>query len=83
MICSHPYNTWPLHVKLFTREAVKHWEAAGSSSSIPLPLGFTSQIELEGVDGKSGLTGSGRKGPIDITDGMLGVLRLRTLPLNG
>ncbi|KAK2467837.1 hypothetical protein APHAL10511_000132 [Amanita phalloides] len=69
MICLHPYNLWPLHVKLFTNDAVKCWEENGKkSSSIPLPLGFTCHVELEGVDGKSGLIGSGRKGPIDVTD---------------
>ncbi|KIP10803.1 hypothetical protein PHLGIDRAFT_65067, partial [Phlebiopsis gigantea 11061_1 CR5-6] len=25
MLCSHPYNTWPLHVKLFTEDASKIW----------------------------------------------------------
>ncbi|KIL68887.1 hypothetical protein M378DRAFT_29626, partial [Amanita muscaria Koide BX008] len=64
MICSHPYNTWPLHVKLYTAEAVKHWQEVGNT----LPPGFTYQIELEGVDGNSGSIGSGRKGPIDVTD---------------
>ncbi|KAF8621551.1 hypothetical protein AX15_007720 [Amanita polypyramis BW_CC] len=69
MICNHPYNMWPLRVKLFTNEAVRHWEEAGKGAPLlPLPLGFTCQVELEGVDGKSGLIGSGRKGPIDITD---------------
>lgn len=64
MICSHPYNTWPLHVKLFTAEAVKHWQEVGNT----LSPGFTYQIELEGVDGNSGSVGSGRKGPLDVTD---------------
>lgn len=70
MICWRPYNTWPLHVKLFTKEAVKHWEDAGNKPQpLALPPGFTCQVELEGVNGKSGLIGSGRKGPIDVTDG--------------
>jgi hypothetical protein len=70
MICLHPYNTWPLHVKLFTKDAVKHWEdAANRPPSLSLPPGFTCRVELEGVNGKSGLIGSGRKGPIDVTDG--------------
>ncbi len=70
MICLHPYNTWPLHVKLFTKDAVKHWEdAANRPPSLSLPPGFTCRVELEGVNGKSGLVGSGRKGPIDVTDG--------------
>ena len=75
MICLHPYNTWPLHVKLFTKDAVKHWEHAGQVPPLsPLPRGFTCQVELEGVDGKSGSVGSGRKGPIDVTDGASGSL---------
>ena len=37
--------------------------------SQPLPLGMTSTEEYEGVDGKSGSPGSGRVGPIDVTDG--------------
>lgn len=72
MLVSPPYSSWPLHVKLFTAEAVKHWNFIRSSQSIPLPPGFTYTIELEGVDGKSGKAGSGRKGPIDVTDGELG-----------
>ncbi|KAJ3551569.1 hypothetical protein NM688_g4625 [Phlebia brevispora] len=71
MISTHPYNAWPLHVKLFTREAVKIWEAITtnkSSSRFKLPPGFACTIELEGVDGRSGETGSGREAPIDITD---------------
>lgn len=67
MISHHPFNKWPLHVKLFTHEAVNHWEA--STQALPLPIGFTCSIELEGVDGKSGKTGSGRKGPLSVTDG--------------
>ncbi|EKM57134.1 uncharacterized protein PHACADRAFT_172822 [Phanerochaete carnosa HHB-10118-sp] len=66
MICSHPYNTWALHVKLFTEEAAKTWNVLYRKESPP--LGFTSAVELEGVDGKSGKTGSGRTGPIDVTD---------------
>jgi hypothetical protein len=82
MICLHPYNTWPLHVKLFTENAVKHWEDAANIPPLaPLPRGFTCQIELEGVDGKSGLVGSGRKGPISITDGVCGSLVSRFAPL--
>lgn len=68
MVRSHPYNTWALHVKLFTAEAAKVWD--GLSRKAPLLPGFTSTVELEGVDGKSGKTGSGRTGPIDVTDGM-------------
>ncbi|KAJ3517641.1 hypothetical protein NLJ89_g379 [Agrocybe chaxingu] len=68
MICMHPFNTWPLHVKLFTEEAVLYWKVAGSKGTIPLPPGFTCNVELEGVDGKSGQSGSGRRGPITVDD---------------
>ena len=37
--------------------------------SQPLPPGMTFTEEYEGVNGKSGLPGSGRVGPIDVTDG--------------
>ena len=67
MMTTHPYKTWPLHVKLFTPEVVKVWEAASRSGQL-LPPGSTVQIELEGVDGKSGQAGSGRSGPIEVTD---------------
>ena len=69
MVRAHPYTTWPLHVKLFTEEAVKIWSDASRKS--PLPQGLTVLVELEGVDGKSGEIGSGRTGPIDVTDGEL------------
>lgn len=70
MIATHPYNTWPLHVKLFTAKAVELWNVATKDvETAPLPLGFTCQVELEGVDGKSGLKGSGRQGPIQVGDG--------------
>ena len=51
MASTHPYNLWPLHVKLFTPLAMKAWGDAASSTP-PLPAGLTVQIELEGVDGK-------------------------------
>jgi hypothetical protein len=66
MIRTHPYNTWPLQVKAFTREADKAWTTL--SKTIPLPPGLVYTVELEGVDGKSGLVGSGRTGPIDVAD---------------
>jgi structure-specific endonuclease subunit SLX1 len=71
MISSHPYSSWPLHVKLFTSDAVKGWQDATKAvgESAPLLKGFTVTTELEGVDGKSGEPGSGRKGPIEVTDG--------------
>ena len=68
MLAYHPYNTWPLRVKIFTEEALKFWEAY--SQTFPSPEGLSVTIELEGVDGKSGKPGSGRMGPIDVTDGM-------------
>jgi structure-specific endonuclease subunit SLX1 len=67
MLTTNPYDKWPLHVKLFTEEAVKCWN--GVADSTPMPPGFTYTTELEGVDGKSGKVGSGRKGPIDLKDG--------------
>lgn len=67
MLSSHPYNLWPLHVKFFTHEANKVWNQELGD----LPTGLTCVTELEGVDGKSGLVGSGRVGPVDVTDGML------------
>ena len=71
MIASHPYNTWPLHVKIFTEEASKHWNtiSGGHPRRFTLPVGFTCSVELEGVDGQSGLIGSGRMGAIDVKDG--------------
>jgi hypothetical protein len=68
MITRPPFNNWPLHVKLFTTEAVKLWDTASAAKHAPaMPPGFTSSIELEGVDGKSGH--SGRKGAIAVDDG--------------
>ena len=71
MIVSYPYSNWPLHVKLFSTEAVKAWDVSGRTNP-HLPMGFTSAIELEGVDGKKAdvNVGSGRRGPIDVSDGM-------------
>ncbi|KAJ6602178.1 hypothetical protein B0H10DRAFT_2230287 [Mycena sp. CBHHK59/15] len=69
MISTHPYSSWPLHVKLFTDAAVKGWANANKDASVPaLPQGFTYVIELEGVDGKSGQVGSGRDGPLSAND---------------
>ncbi|OJT12213.1 Structure-specific endonuclease subunit slx1 [Trametes pubescens] len=69
MVSSHPYNTWPLSVKLFTEEAAKIWNASAKDASIPpLPEGLTVSLEYEGVDGKSGKPGAGRTGPIDVVD---------------
>ena len=67
MVTAHPYNMWPLHVKFFTSLSKKEWDEAIVSQ--PLPTGMTFSEEYEGVDGRSGLPGSGRVGPIDITDG--------------
>jgi structure-specific endonuclease subunit SLX1 len=79
MISAKPYNTWPLQVKIFTEEAAKYWTecsvTAKSKKSIlvadplALPFGCIHTVELEGVDGKSGKTGSGRIGPICVKDG--------------
>ncbi|KAJ4000609.1 hypothetical protein F5050DRAFT_1803950 [Lentinula boryana] len=82
MISIHPYNLWPLHVKVFTPQAMKIWQEftnvrkvtkgkgkqkADADGSITLPRGFTHTVELEGVDGKSA-GGSGRTEPIDVQD---------------
>lgn len=70
MVSSHPYNTWPLSVTIFTEEAEKAWNNATKAAGMPpLPSGLKVATELEGVDGKSGKTGSGRTDPIDVTDG--------------
>jgi structure-specific endonuclease subunit SLX1 len=74
MISRYPFTSWPLHVKLFTEEAVKYWDAAARKSKTPLPLGFICSVELEGVDGKSGLVGSGRVGPMRADDGKNSIL---------
>ncbi|KAF9484519.1 hypothetical protein BDN70DRAFT_127777 [Pholiota conissans] len=69
MIGKHPFDIWPLHVKLFTEEAVQCWDAAARFPDVlPLPPGFTCSVELEGVDGKSGHPGSGRIGPMAADD---------------
>ncbi|KAJ7874733.1 hypothetical protein B0H14DRAFT_2717316 [Mycena olivaceomarginata] len=70
MLSTHPWCTWPLHVKLFTDAAVKGWNTANDNTSVPLPLGFTCAVELEGVDGKSGQVGSGRRGPLSVDDAL-------------
>ncbi|KAI0772964.1 hypothetical protein BD413DRAFT_38141 [Trametes elegans] len=69
MVSSHPYNTWPLRVKLFTEDAEKAWNNATKDPGMPsLPSGLHIAREFEGVDGKSGKVGSGRTGPIDVMD---------------
>ncbi|KAK1225259.1 Slx4p interacting protein [Marasmius sp. AFHP31] len=73
MISNHPYNTWPLQLKIFTPEARKCWEdlskgKTAANTPPPLPRGFSVDTELEGVDGKSGMVGSGRKKPIEVKD---------------
>ncbi|KAH9924972.1 uncharacterized protein BXZ73DRAFT_23567, partial [Epithele typhae] len=69
MVASHPYNTWPLRVTLFTEAAERAWNTAGRDL-VPAsnPPGLEVHREFEGVDGKSGVEGSGRVGPIDVTD---------------
>lgn len=107
LIRTHPFSTWPLHVKLFTEEAVHCWNTVASTWPLSshlhcgnpggennafgnettkgkeqihyqlnqrqyqmvFPPGFICSIELEGVDGSSGLRGSGREGPVCVTDG--------------
>ncbi|CAL1710047.1 unnamed protein product [Somion occarium] len=68
MVASHPYNTWPLHVKLFTEEAAKAWFEVTKDSNVSIPLGLSVSTELEGVHGRSGKIGSGRTDPINVTD---------------
>ncbi|KAI4517049.1 hypothetical protein K525DRAFT_290238 [Schizophyllum commune Loenen D] len=69
MITSHPYNLWPLHVRLFTAEAEKFWGMLAKAPAYrALPRGLTASVELEGVDGQSGSRGSGRTGPVDVAD---------------
>ncbi|EAU91572.1 hypothetical protein CC1G_02061 [Coprinopsis cinerea okayama7 len=34
MICTHPFSLWPLHVKLFTEEAVRHWAKFDKESGV-------------------------------------------------
>ncbi|KAG9081748.1 Slx4p interacting protein, partial [Ceratobasidium sp. 370] len=68
-----PYNTWPLHVKIFTQEAKLLWdEAQQPGLDTPLPRGFTYSVEYEGVDGKSPIPTdqqlAARTGPIDVKD---------------
>ncbi|KAG8890805.1 Slx4p interacting protein [Tulasnella sp. 332] len=67
MLTISPYNKWPLRVKLYAPEVMKLWNELNVAAP-PLPRGFSTSIELEGVDGKSGAEGSGRIGPIDVTD---------------
>ena len=71
LVSRPPFNTWPLHVKLFTHEAEQYWKDSTNDAASLLPPGFTCTLELEGVDGKSGHVGSGRQGPISIDDGKL------------
>lgn len=70
MLCSSPYDIWPLRVKIFTKEAEKIWHDLDKKERalLPLPHACTVSVELEGVDGKSGLAGTGRVDPIEVTD---------------
>ncbi|KAF7315275.1 Structure-specific endonuclease subunit SLX1 [Mycena indigotica] len=63
------WASYSLHVKLFTEAAVRDWKAAEQVTPV-LPVGFTCQVELEGVNGRSGKAGSGRDGPILVDDGL-------------
>ncbi|KAG8943296.1 Slx4p interacting protein [Tulasnella sp. 424] len=67
MLSVPPWNTWPLRVKLYSKEVARLWEKLVDSSQ-SLPKGVEVSSEMEGVDGKNGLVGSGRTGPIDVTD---------------
>jgi structure-specific endonuclease subunit SLX1 len=91
MLASPPYNSWPLHVKIFNIDAVREWSSA--ANSIPdsaLPLGLTVSVELEGVDGKGtrpivgakGLPRKTRNGPIDVKDGGFSVSLLSSSRLS-
>ena len=84
MLACHPYSNWPLHVTLFDAHAVKAWEDAGRGNT-PLPIGFTSAVELEGVDGKKANVhvGSGRRRPIDVSDGRFQPIKRIVLPSPG
>ncbi|CAE6452166.1 unnamed protein product [Rhizoctonia solani] len=68
-----PYNTWPLHVKIFSEEAKRLWdEVQKIETNEALPDGFTLSVEFEGVDGKAAVPVSrrsnARSGPIDVKD---------------
>jgi hypothetical protein len=57
-------------VKIFRPEALDHWERA--TKLMPnIPKGFSFTVEFEGVDGNSGMKGSGRGRSIDVQDGIL------------
>ncbi|CAK5281430.1 unnamed protein product [Mycena citricolor] len=69
MLSMHPWSMWPLHIKLFTEAAFKGWKTVNEKGNPPpLPPGFTSCVELEGVDGRSGRVGSGRQEPLSVDD---------------
>ncbi|KAL5478424.1 SLX1 [Sanghuangporus weigelae] len=50
MLTTHPYSTWPLHVKLFTHEAVKHWAAAADSAGSLLTRDRKTKTKLPDLD---------------------------------
>ncbi|KLO07825.1 hypothetical protein SCHPADRAFT_631328 [Schizopora paradoxa] len=60
MLRTHPYTTWPLHVKLFTREAVNCWVSAlaaqGSDPAVPKKRGTKSK-KLTEIPNTAELTG--------------------------
>ncbi|EUC61342.1 GIY-YIG-SLX1 domain protein [Rhizoctonia solani AG-3 Rhs1AP] len=73
MLSIPPYNTWPLHVKIFSEEAKRLWdEVQKIETNEALPDGFTLSVEFEGVDGKAAVPVSrrsnARSGPIDVND---------------
>lgn len=86
MLGLSPWSNWPLHVKIFTQEAVQAWNNAAYEKPDPdfsLPRGLTYSIELEGVDGKraSENVGSGRTGSIDISDSKYSFISFLSFPL--
>ncbi|KAJ1301119.1 hypothetical protein OPQ81_003532 [Rhizoctonia solani] len=73
MLSISPYNTWPLHVKIFTEEAKRLWDEIQPIKTIQaLPMGLTVSFEFEGVDGKAPTTiprrPNARTGPIEVKD---------------
>lgn len=74
MLATSPWRIWPLHVTFFTELAFKNWNLINKAigpAGFPLPHAFTFTVELEGVDARSSLLGTGRTSPIEVTDGQL------------
>ncbi|KZT08098.1 uncharacterized protein LAESUDRAFT_649754 [Laetiporus sulphureus 93-53] len=80
MLGFHPYNTWPLHVKLFTEDAITAWlNAWDEAHTFELPAGFTCSIEVKGVDRKPRVRGSSDAGSLDISDAQFTSSHLRKM----